>query len=62
MAEKYSFVCVDTHIFIIIITIFMHLSIDEHLGSFYIMTHVNSGATNIGLHIYFQTSVFIFFR
>lgn len=37
------------------ITIFIHLS-----SSFYIMTLVNSGATNIGLHIYFQINVFIF--
>ena len=49
------FVCVY-HIF------FMHSAMDGHLGCFHIVAIVNNAAVNIGVHISFQVSVFVFFR
>ena len=40
---------------------FIHSSVGEHLGCFYILAIVNNAAMNIGLHVSFQISVFIFF-
>ena len=42
--------------------LFIHSSVDRHLGCFYILTTVNNAAMNIGGHVSFQTSVVIFFR
>ena len=41
---------------------FIHLSVDGHLGCFHILVIVNNAAINIGVHVSFQISVFIFFR
>ena len=41
---------------------FIHSSVDVHLRCVYILTIVNSAAMNVGLHIPFQISVFIFYR
>ena len=41
---------------------FIHSSIDGHLGYFRILAIVNNAAMNIGVHISFQISVFVFFR
>ena len=32
---------------------FIHLSVDEHLGCFPVLTIVNSGALKIGMHLSF---------
>ena len=50
----YSTVCIY-HI------LFIHSSVDGHLGGFHILPIINSTAVNIGLHIAFQISVFVFF-
>ena len=49
MAEQNSIVCVHD--------IFIHSSVDRHLGCFHLFTIVNSVAVNIGLHVSFQMIV-----
>ena len=38
--------------------IFIHSSVDEHLGCFLVLAIVYSAAVNIGVHISFQIMVF----
>ena len=40
----------------------LDLSVDGHLDYFHILATVNSTAMNIGVHVSFQISVFVFFR
>ena len=41
--------------------IFIHLSVDGHLGCFLILAIVNNAAGYIGVHVSFQISIFGFF-
>ena len=41
---------------------FIHLSVDGYLGRFHILATVNNAAMNIGVHVFFQINVFIFFH
>ena len=38
--------------------IFIHFSVDGHLGYFYVLAVVNSAAMKIGMHVFFQSIIF----
>ena len=40
--------------------LFIHSSVDGHSGSFYFLAIINIAAMNIGVHVSFQTRVFVF--
>ena len=49
-------VCVEREIFC------LHISVDGHLGFFHILAIANNVTMNIGVHISFRISAFVFFR
>ena len=66
---EYMCVYIYTHthihicVFIYIYThhiFFIHSSVSGHLGYFHILAIVNSAAMNIGVHVPFRSTVFIF--
>ena len=42
--------------------IFVHSSVDGHFSCIHILATLNNAALNIGVHIFFQISIFVFFR
>ena len=42
--------------------LFIHLSVDGHLGCFHTLAIINNADMNIGVHVSFQISVFVLFR
>ena len=57
MAGQYSTVYVCVYIYIYHI-IFIHFLVDGHSHGFHILEIINNAAMNIGVHVYFQISVF----
>ena len=53
----YIYVYIYIHIYIYIYYIFIHSSVDGHLGGFHVLAIVNS-AMNIGVHVSFRISGF----
>ena len=47
-------------VYVYIYHIFIHSSVDKHIGCFHILAIVNSAAVNIGMHVSFEL-VFFFF-
>ena len=41
---------------------FIHICVDGHLDWFYILAVISNALRNMGIHVSFQTSVFVLFR
>ena len=64
MAEYYShiYVCVCVIYIYIYTPHLLYLSVDRHLGCLHMLAIVKNASMNIGVHVSFRISVFIFFR
>ena len=53
--------CVCVCVCVCIASLFIHSSVDGHLGCFHILGIANNAAMNIGVHVSFRTNGFVFF-
>ena len=61
MAAFHSFFTADQYFIVYIPLLFIHSSVDGHLGCLHIFANLKNDAMNIRVHMTFQISVFIFF-
>ena len=52
----------NTHSHTYTYILFIHLSVDGHLGCFHTWAIINNADMNIGVHVSFQIGVFVLFR
>ena len=61
MAKFHSFLWLTSILFYIYHIFFIHSSVDGHLGCFHTLAIVNNAVMNIGVHVSFQSGIFVSF-